>query len=384
MEITVQLKLLPDAEQSQYLQETVERFNTACNWLAQQTYALHLANKVRLQQLYYGELRARFDLSAQMAVRCIARVATTYKRDKDICPTFRPHAAMPYDQRLMGFKGIDRVSLLTLAGRVLVPFVMGAYQRERFVLEKRQCHLVLRDDGQWFLLVVVQLPDATPLPLTDFIGVDLGVVNIATTSDGPRHSGEKVEACRTRYHRRRQRLQKAAAAVKKRGERPKNIQRALQRTAHREARFRRDANHIISQSLVACAKGTGRGLALEDLTGIRSRARFRHAQRAQMSSWSLGQLRRFVEYKARRAGVQVIYVDPRYTSRACNVCGHCDKANRSSQANFSCRRCGYTTHDDFNAALNIRARARVKVPMVATPPQQLRLRLAEPATSSVL
>src|SRR5574341_1535037 len=109
------------------------------------------------------------------------------RRDKRLCPTFRPHAAMPYDQRLMSFKSMDLVSLLTLDGRVLVPFVMGAYQRERFTEGKGQCHLVLRDDGRWFLLVVVKLPDHAPLPITDFIGVDLGVVNLATTSDGTTH-----------------------------------------------------------------------------------------------------------------------------------------------------------------------------------------------------
>src|SRR6266568_6982177 len=111
------------------------------------------------KQLYYTDLRSRFGLSAQMAVRCIARVVEASKRDKSLCPTFRPHAAMPYDQRLMSFKGIDQVSLLTLEGRVRVPFVMGAYQRERFTEAKGQCHLVLRDDGRWFLLVVVKLPD---------------------------------------------------------------------------------------------------------------------------------------------------------------------------------------------------------------------------------
>ena len=60
-----------------------------------------------------------------MAIRCIAQVCEAYGRDKSIRPRFRKYASIPYDQRLMSFKGLDRVSLLTLEGRVIVPVVMG-------------------------------------------------------------------------------------------------------------------------------------------------------------------------------------------------------------------------------------------------------------------
>src|SRR5437588_564461 len=81
-------------------------------------------------------------------------------------------------------KGIDRVSLLTLEGRVLVPLILGVYQAERIALPKGQCRLVLRRDGKWFLIVTVDVPEEAPIPATDFIGVDLGIANIATDSDG--------------------------------------------------------------------------------------------------------------------------------------------------------------------------------------------------------
>jgi IS605 OrfB family transposase len=162
------------------------------------------------------------------------------------------------------------------------------------------------------------------------------------------------------------------------GKRPKNIRRALQRTARREAGFRRDVNHCISKTLVADAKDTGRGIALEDLTHIRDRARFRQPQRARMAGWAFAQLRSFVEYKAQRAGVPVALVDPKHTSQQCHACGHIARANRQTQARFSCQRCGHTTNADVNAALNIRARARVSAPMVAgRPPQQLWLLAGE-------
>ena len=373
MELTLQLKLLPTEDQATALRAVMARFNEACNWLAAQAFAKQCTNKLTLQRLYYHELRTRFALPSQMAVRCLARVAGTYRRDKHICPTFRPDAAMPYDQRIMRFDGLDHVSLLTLQGRVLVSFLLGPYHRQRFdAYEPRQCHLVVREDGQWFLLVVVQVPDGTPIPPTDFLGVDFGVVNLATTSDGITHSGGGVEACRTRYTKYRQRLQREAHVAQMGGKRPKNIRRALKRTARREARFRRDTNHCISKKLVAVAQGNDYGIALEDLKDIRSRTRFRKPQRAKMAGWAFAQLRFFVEYKAKLSGVPVVLVDPRHTSRECCSCGHIAKANRQTQACFSCKKCGYTTNADVNAAVNIRSRARVNAPIVAgRVPQQL-------------
>jgi putative transposase len=379
MELTLQLKLLPTDEQATALRETMARFNAACNWLAQHAFAQQCSNKLTLQRLYYHELRRRFALPAQMAVRCLARVAGTYRRDKTICPTFRPHAAMPYDQRIMRFPSLDTVSLLTLTGRVVVPYLMGPYHRQRFdTHEPRQCHLVVRGDGQWFLLVVVQVPDGTPFPPTDFLGVDLGVINLATTSDGMTYSGAAIDACRTRYARYRRRLQRAATVSQMDGKRPKNIRRALKRTARREAGFRRDTNHCISKTLVAAATGNGEGIALEDLQDIRTRTRFRKPQRARMTGWVFAQLGFFVEYKARLARVPGVLVDPRHTSQQCSTCGHIARANRQRQARFSCTQCRYTTNADYNAAVNIRARARVSWPLVAVRlPQQLWLLAGE-------
>jgi putative transposase len=385
MKLTLQLQLFPDMTQAGALRTTVERFNEAATWLADIAFQQQCANKIALQKLAYYELRERFGLPADTAIRCIAQVVETYKRDKTICPTFRPHAAVPFSMgKNIGFKGPDRVSISTLDGRIIVPYLMGAYQQERFGFAHGQTDLVLRHDGKWFLLVTVDVPEGTVLPITDFIGVDLGIVNLATTSDAETHSGDAVETCRTRYARRRQRLQKAAHGSHLHGKRPKNIRRALQRTARREAAFRRNVNHVISKGLVATATDTMRGVALEDLEGIRHRGTpFRQAQRARMSSWAFAQLRSFVEYKARLAGIPVVLVDPKYTSQECSACGHIARSNRRTQALFSCQACGFEANADFNAALNIRSRAKVSWPEVAGGVSQPLLQLAggTPATS---
>jgi putative transposase len=365
MKLTLQTQLFPTREQTAALEATLRAFNAGADWLAGEAFAAKIANKIVLQKIHYAALRERFGLSAQMSVRCIAQVCEAYKRDKTKRPHFRPLAAMPFDQRMMSFKGLDRVSLLTLTGRVIVPLVMGRYQTERFSPAVGQCDLVRRRDGKWFLLVTVDLPDGTKPPVTDFLGVDLGVTNIASTSDGDLHSGDGIEACRQRYATARRSLQRAAAGRKRKGKRPRAIRRRLQAISGREARFRKDVNHCISKTLVAAAKGTRRGIALEDLKGIRDRIRFRKRQRARVNGWSFRQLRGFVSYKAQLAGVEVLTVCPRATSQACNSCGTVDKANRSTQAEFRCRHCGHAAHADINAARNIRAKAIVMWPKVS-------------------
>src|SRR5215475_4953084 len=147
MKLTLKIQLFPDKEQAELLQLTMERFNDARSWLAAQAFELGVANKVKLQQLFYYDLREKFGLSAQMAALCIRHVGGTYSRDKSIKPVFRKHAAMPYDGRIMSFKGVDRVSLLTLEGRVIVPFLRGEHQRVRFSHAEGQSDLVRRKDG---------------------------------------------------------------------------------------------------------------------------------------------------------------------------------------------------------------------------------------------
>jgi transposase len=77
------------------------------------------------------------------------------------------------------------------------------------------------------------------------------------------------------------------------------------------------------------------------------------------------------------AGVVVEFTDPAYTSQTCSACGHCEKSNRKSQAEFECKACGYKAHADFNAARNHRDRARVhvKAPLVTERGEQRTLAL---------
>jgi putative transposase len=352
MNLTLLIKLQPSADQVIALRETMFRFNAACNAISEVAFREHSANKFLLQRLTYRDMRERFGLSAQHTVRAIGKVSDAYKRDKAIRPTFDPLGAIVYDQRIMAWKGIDRVSLTTLEGRVIVPIVMNDYHAPRLDRKRGQADLILRD-RTFYLAVVVDIDEPpTPTP-TDWLGVDLGIKNIAADSDGTTYSGAMVNGLRYRHARLRARLQAKGTQA---------ARRLLQKRRCSEGRFGRDVNHSISKNLVAKAKDTGRGIALENLHGIRDRITVRQAQRRQQHSWSFFQLRTFLGYKAALAGVAVSFVDPRNTSRTCPRCGHVDKANRPSRDHFQCVCCGNAGPADTIAASNIRCRAFVMTP----------------------
>jgi IS605 OrfB family transposase len=350
MKTTLQVKLLPTPEQHTALLDTMHAFNAACTWLGEQAYRERCASKFALQRLYYQEVRQRFGLSAQLAIRVIAKTVEAYKRDKKTQVSFRPDGAVVYDERIMGFKGVNAVSLATLDGRKVIPMQMGDYQRVQWSRAKGQADLVLVK-GQFFLLVTIETPEAPPMIPERFLGVDLGIASIATDSDGNSYTGNDVEVIRQRCMTHRQTFQARGT---------KSAKRRLKVMAGQQAKFQRWVNHGIAKTLVQLAKDTKAALVLEDLTHIRDRITVRKRQRNKQSNWSFGQLRSFIAYKAQQAGVPLVVIDPRNTSRECSRCGHVDKRNRRSQSEFLCLRCGFACHADINAARVIAARGSVR------------------------
>lgn len=353
MILTTQIRLLPSADQATLLRNTLFRCNEACSWISKQAVELNTFSQFRLQRLVYLQTRTRFGLSAQAAVRCIAKAARAHKVGKRDQPRkFRKLAAQPYDARLFRFCNDGTVSLWTLTGRVKIPVVLSEGQRRMLATAKGQVNLRLTRAGKWLLLVPYEAPGAEVSTPDDFLGVDLGIVNLAVDSDGQVHSGNEVELVRRRYAHRRRNLQRKGTRA---------ARRKLRKIGSKEARFRRDVNHRISRAIVSKAKRTGRGIALENLKGIRERVTAPRRQRARLHGWSFFQARTFVDYKAAISGVQVVAVDPRYTSQTCPECGHVSKKNRPTRDRFCCECCGHAGPADHVAARNIAFRARAAV-----------------------
>jgi len=349
--LTATVKLQPSHEQSSLLRETLKRANAACNHISDVAWNTAAFGQYKLQKATYYDVKRVFGLNAQAVVQCVKKVADAYKLDKKTKRTFRPLGSIAYDDRILRwYKG--GVSIWTVGGRQRISFVCGERERALLVNRQGESDLLLRD-GMWFLYTTVNVEEPPKGEPTAFIGVDMGIVAIATDSDGTIYSGATVNALRARHARLRAKLQAKGT---------KSAKRLLTKRRHKEARFTKDVNHTISKRIVRLAEGTGRGIAVEDLTGIRDRITARKPQRRTLHSWSFFDLRAKIEYKARLAGVPVVAVDPRNTSRQCACCGHVAKENRRSQSEFLCVSCGFASGADFNAAVIIGRRAAVKLP----------------------
>jgi putative transposase len=303
-----------------------------------------------LHKLLYRTARERFSLSSQVVVRVFAKVADAYKLDKKTLRRFSKHGAIGYDLRILTFKP-DVVSIWTTDGRLKIEYSAGEGQKEFLQSQRGESDLIYHC-GKFYLAATCEVPDQAPESVNDFLGVDFGIKTIAATSDQVTFSGSQVSNVRHRHRRLRSKLQARCS---------RSAKRKLKGLSGREFRFATDVNHCISKQIVAEAKGTQRGIAVEELTGIHERVTVRKKQRAVLRSWAFHQLRSFLTYKAARAGVPLLAIDPRNTSRECSACGFTAKENRKTQDKFVCVECGFALHADINAALNIRSRANRQV-----------------------
>ncbi|MGV9381024.1 RNA-guided endonuclease InsQ/TnpB family protein [Nonomuraea sp. NPDC003707] len=390
----VQLRLSPTLDQADALKAAVETSNHAATFVSRLAWQHQIFTALELHRLAYHAARVHLPgLGAQAAVLAIARVAGAYanrRASKKRAHIFRPHGAVPYDARLMTWNRDARtVSLWTPTGRLHVPYA-GRPEDLKAVdtLPRGEADLIFRR-GVWLLQVSITLPrPGVREPVNGFLGVDQGVANLAATSDGavlpgpalagPINGNGHVRTLRERRHRQRRRLQRKGTSA---------ARRVLRRLAGREHRMMTDLNHQLSTHVVREAERTGRGIALEDLRGIRGRVRAHRFQRRTLHSWAFAQMIAFTRYKAARAGIAFLLVDPAYTSQACPQCGCVARANRPARGRFACTGCGLAGHADHIAARNIAARgaagwAAVNQPHATGLPSARRDRESKPPASA--
>ncbi|MFJ8952123.1 RNA-guided endonuclease InsQ/TnpB family protein [Streptomyces sp. NPDC102381] len=380
MKLVVQVKLLPTPEQAQALDATLRACNRAATHTAQIAFERGVKDRNGLQKLLYADLKATFGLSAQPAVRVVKKVVDAYatlaaqakagllgkptgKRYRKALSrpvAFRPEAAQPFDDRCLSWQFDARtVSIWTVDGRMKhLRFTGSADQLKMLHAHRKGESDLVQRGGKWFLIATCEIPEPAVAEPVDWIGVDRGIVNLATTSDAANYQGRGLARYRNWCARKRAELQRKNT---------RSATRRLTRRAQKEQRHATHVNHRISKEIVSVAKRTGRGIAVEELDGIRERVRLRRDQRDTLSSWPFHQLGQHLKYKAQQAGVAFVTVDAAYTSQRCPRCGHTEKANRPARDHFRCRRCGLAGPADVVAGVNVRNRARSAWAFVTMP-----------------
>jgi IS605 OrfB family transposase len=382
------LKLRTTPEQFHALRATQLAYRDALNYVS--CYAFEhgkMSNKVRLQDGTYREIRARFKIPAQMACSIPRQVGATYKtlwtkvkhnaalrkagktkkryKGLDTAPKYVSPTLDYQLGRDYSFKSENRVSILTLQGRVIVSYTgYGTYVD----LLHHRAHIGVaklwydKPRKQFYLLVSLEVEIADPTPEThqQVVGIDVGqryLAVVATSNNTTTfYSGKAIRAKADHYGRLRKRLQKKGT---------RSATRRLVVISGRERRLKQDCNHLISRRIVDAHPHSIIGL--EQLTDIRERTKRRKGKTASKkqrranrhaSKWAFAELHSYIAYKAALGGSMTINVDAHYTSQACPMCGYTSKANRPDKGLlFLCQCCHYSLHADLVGARNVTLRA---------------------------
>src|SRR6266542_751897 len=349
--LTLKIKLETTTQAAQSLSETQKAYVVALNHTSAVAFEKKVFNSVALHHITYRDVREATKLPANLV--CSARnvAAEAYKRGKDKHHRWKETAAMRYDARTLTVKLEEEyATLTTLDGRARVKLILSDYHRQYLdrTWEVEPTATVSRKGRIWYLNLIVTR-DIAESQSDAPIGVDSGIVRIATTSTGKVFNGGIIKHIRERRFKQRRDLQ--SARHKSRSQR-----RLLKRLAGKEKRsvdwlLWNVANGVVGEALKSKA-GT---IAVEDLKGIRARIRVAKKQRLIHHGWPFSSLFLKTAHVASRHGVKVESVDARNTSRTCR-CGHVAKANRTTQSTFRCVVCGYSHNADYVASHNVAAR----------------------------
>ena len=223
---------------------------------------------------------------------------------------------------------------------------------------------ITRKATGYYLQLTIETDDTIYKESDKCVGLDMGAVAIFTDDLGRQSEAKRYAKIQKK---RLNRLQRQASRQKDNSNNQRKTYAKLARVHEKIARQRKGRNaqlaHKVTseyqtviledlklKNMTAAAKPKEK----EDGNGYKQNGKKRKSGLNKvLLDNAIGQLRTFIENKAKERGRKVIRVNPKYTSQTCLNCGNIDKANRVSQSKFKCTNCGYEAHADQNAAANI-------------------------------
>jgi putative transposase len=354
MQRTISIRIETTPEQDSILFRTLEGCRDCFNAVAEHGWENRVWNGVTLHKATYYDLRAdhpalpsQLVISSRMkATEAVKSAFALLKKGKKVGAPHTERGSVRYDARTYRMeveKGL--VGLSTVEGRIKFPFHLHDHGKRW--LDRAtgfdSADLVRRPSG-WWLNVVVTIDAPEIASSGHVVGIDLGINRPAVLSNGIFLGQKRWKEIEQRYFRLRRKLQSKGS---------QSAKRHLKKIRRRQARFRKDCDHVLSKRIVQSVE-PGSIIVFENLTDIRSRTKQRgRKQRRRHHAWSYRQLRTFTTYKAEEVGSEVVGVDPRHTSQRCSRCGFVHKRNRPTQSVFLCLSCGYEVNADWNASRNV-------------------------------
>lgn len=339
--LTAKSRLTPDESLFKALLESIHTFNSCSEYISKFAIRQNKATTPFLKQHLLTDCQSMFCLPAPIVMSAINKVAFRHQ-----------YSHLQKRQHVH----IRKMS----AFRLPAPFISysNEFANELFIWgvgdlmhnvphQTHPEHIQLLDHatgggvlvykyGSLFAHLNCRLPNPTTNKINGWLGIDLGMVKIASDSLRQHYDDGTIYATRKKRHRQLAQLRKLNTKSSKR--KARKLIRAMDR-------FTQDIDHRISREIVNKASRHNLGIAMERLAGIATST-------GKSGGWSYENLLRKITYKATLAGVPVRLVNPAFTSITCSECGSRNTA-RKDQHSFRCIACGYHDNADFNASKNI-------------------------------
>ncbi|RKN83719.1 RNA-guided endonuclease InsQ/TnpB family protein [Paenibacillus ginsengarvi] len=358
---TYKFRLYPTSEQQEKIRCILERCRLLYNrLLAERIHAYKTEGKAPTYGQQANTFRERKqhipalkDVHAQVLQDVARRLDKAYQAfyrrvksgEKAGFPRFKPQSrydSFTYPQSGFALEG-TRLELSKIG-----PVRIQLHRQPRGAI--KTCTITGKN-GRYYACLSCEI-EAEPLPQTNRqAGVDLGVRQLAATSDGSIFEAPKPLR---KSEAKLKRQQKAVSRKQRGSSRRRKAVLTLARQHERVANQRKDYAHQVSRTLV----NRYDLIAFEELNVQGMVRNHKLAKSIADTGWS--GLVQFVTYKAESAGRQVVRVDPRYTSQCCSTCHHIVKKTLAERIH-RCKQCGTTLDRDVNAAINILARAKRQV-----------------------
>ena len=265
-------------------------------------------------------------------------------------PSMKEKCTMRYDVRTITLRG-SQLTFSTCDKRIKTIISIPEFFTERYPDSEgwklKGANIGMDRKKRVFVNLIYERPDYDIVENDGkIVGLDRGVYNIVTTSEGVHYGAKDVRRVKRKYSHVRSELQEKGT---------RSARRRLKAISGCEKRFVQDQNHCISKKLADTDEDVS-VYVLEDLSSmnmLRIKGKSNKTMRKWLSNWSYSDLEAKLSYKCQMNGIRVEFVDARNTSRKCSVCKTIDKASRNGNR-YVCRHCGSRMHADTNAAINIR------------------------------
>jgi len=318
--------------------ETMRQYSYSANKVINFGWNIQTNNKRELHDLTYYKIRKETQLPAQLVCSSRDKAVEVLKSKPKTKPILKERLTIRYDARSFSFKCNKEgyyITLSTIDGRIKIPIEIPEYYWK--YLDWKVCSAdLIMIKKRLFLHICLSKDIITPKFLDGFLGVDVGINNVAVTSNKQFFNSKQVKRKKLMFKRLRAKLQSKGTLSSK---------RLLKKISGRENRWMTWVNHNISKEIINCREGT---IVLENIKGIRTNKGRR--LNYWLHSWSFYQLQRFIEYKGIMNGKRIIKINPYHTSKSCSRCG---KIGSRSKSFFVCSHCGYSLNADLNGAINI-------------------------------